>query len=147
MIEAFLFKISSFKSSFTKLSIIPFQFRQLVYNLISNALKFTIENKTPQIIINSKIVDGSSLQKEFHSKNITYCHISLSDNGIGFDQKYSHKIFDVFQRLHSRVEFAGTGIGLAIVKKIVDNHNGFISAEGELGNGATFNIYLPYLKQ
>ena len=129
-----------------KLSIIPFQFRQLVYNLISNALKFTIENKTPQIIINSKIVDGSSLQKEFHSKNITYCHISLSDNGIGFDQKYSHKIFDVFQRLHSRVEFAGTGIGLAIVKKIVDNHNGFISAEAKLGNGATFNIYLPYLK-
>ena len=72
-----------------------------------------------------------------------YCHITFSDNGIGFDQQYSDKIFEVFQRLHGKELYQGTGIGLAIVKKIIDNHNGFITAKGNLGYGATFDIYIP----
>ncbi len=133
--------------SFTKhnISVIPFQFRQLIYNLISNALKFTKPDIAPEIEINSEIVNGKSLQNKLAAKNIDYCHISVADNGIGFDQKYSSKIFEVFQRLHGKIEFTGTGIGLAIVKKIVDNHNGFIIAEGALEKGATFNIYLPVI--
>ncbi|MGQ3088512.1 sensor histidine kinase, partial [Flavobacterium sp.] len=73
-----------------------------------------------------------------------YCLIKLSDNGIGFDQKYSDKIFEVFQRLYDKELYQGTGIGLAIVKKIVENHKGFIVAKGEPGIGATFEIYIPF---
>ena len=72
-----------------------------------------------------------------------YTHISFSDNGIGFDPEYKHKIFQLFQRLHSKEDYEGTGIGLAIVKKIIDNHNGCITATGVLGKGATFDIYIP----
>lgn len=73
-----------------------------------------------------------------------YSHISFSDNGIGFDPEYKEKIFEVFQRLHGKEEYAGTGIGLAIVKRIVDNHNGYITATSVPGKGARFDIYLPY---
>ena len=72
-----------------------------------------------------------------------YCHISVKDHGIGFEQEYSKRIFEVFQRLHGKEEYKGTGIGLAIVKKIVENHDGIITATSTLGEGATFNIYLP----
>jgi signal transduction histidine kinase len=72
-----------------------------------------------------------------------YCHIRITDNGIGFEQQYSEKIFEVFQRLHGKEKYSGTGIGLSIVKKIVDNHNGIITAKSELGKGATFDIYIP----
>ncbi len=119
--------------------IIPFQFRQLMHNLISNALKFTKPHTAPHITIKSEIV--SVANSPFEGRRA--CHITVSDNGIGFEEHYSKKIFEVFQRLHGKQEYEGTGIGLAIVKKIVDNHNGIISAESELGEGATFNIYLP----
>lgn len=72
-----------------------------------------------------------------------YWKINVEDNGIGFDQKYADKIFHVFQRLHNKDEYAGTGIGLAICKKIVNSHKGFITAAGNLGKGATLSIYLP----
>jgi len=121
--------------------IIPFQFRQLLYNLISNALKFSNPAKPPVIKINSEIV--SDLKNEKLSPEKKYCHISISDNGIGFEQEYSEKIFDLFQRLHSRTQYHGTGIGLAIVKKIVENHHGFITATSKLNKGATFDIYIP----
>ena len=75
--------------------------------------------------------------------NINYCHITISDNGIGFESDYKEKIFEIFQRLHTKEQYNGTGIGLAIVKKIIDNHNGFITATSQLGEGATFDIYLP----
>jgi two-component system CheB/CheR fusion protein len=72
-----------------------------------------------------------------------YCHISFSDNGIGFEKEFSEKIFEVFQKLHSRDEYAGTGIGLAIVKKIIENHNGVITATSEVNKGTIFDIYIP----
>lgn len=125
------------------LNIVHFQFRQLLYNLISNALKFVRDSTTPVITINSEIASGSNLGKERFSENTIYTHISIMDNGIGFEQKYGDKIFEVFQRLHTKEKYEGTGIGLAIVKKIVENHNGFITAKGELNNGATFDIYIP----
>ncbi|WP_244307420.1 PAS domain-containing sensor histidine kinase [Flavobacterium fluviatile] len=123
--------------------IIPFQFRQLLYNLVSNSLKFAKVGTAPIIKIDSQIIPGSALDHKKVNKNSDYCHISVSDNGIGFDQQYSAKIFEVFQRLHGKLEYTGTGIGLAIVKKIVDNHNGFITASGEESKGATFDIYIP----
>lgn len=123
--------------------IIPFQFRQLMHNLISNALKFSNPKRAPRITIacRTEILtkdngDNSPSKKE-------YSHISITDNGIGFEKEFSGRIFEVFQKLHSKEEYAGTGIGLAIVKKIVDNHNGIITANSELNKGATFNIFIP----
>ncbi|MEO6489369.1 MAG: PAS domain-containing protein [Ferruginibacter sp.] len=124
-------------------NIIPFQFRQLMFNLLSNSLKFANDNPAPHIKIRSIIAEGQKLNNEELLKEIKYCHISISDNGIGFEQQYSKKIFEVFQRLHGKNQYIGTGIGLAIVKKIVENHDGFITAKGETGKGATFDIYIP----
>ena len=124
-------------------NIIPFQFRQLMYNLISNALKFSNSEIPSHIIIKGEIVKGSGSNNEKLSRKKNYCHITIKDNGIGFEPHFNERIFGVFQKLHSKEEYGGTGIGLAIVKKIVENHNGFITAEGELMKGATFDIYIP----
>ena len=124
-------------------SIIPFQFRQLIYNLVGNALKFKSPERPLKIEITSRIAPGNTLNLDKLSTNLNYCHIRIADNGIGFDPQYSSKIFEVFQRLHDRSSFEGTGIGLAIVKKIIDNHQGTITATGQLGNGAQFDIYIP----
>ncbi len=128
-------------------NIIAFQFRQLMYNLISNALKFSNPDVPSHIIIKSRIEKGIkavgtsraiSLQPEKD-----YCHITVKDNGIGFEPHFSERIFEVFQKLHGKEVYGGTGIGLAIVKKIVENHNGVIIATSELKKGATFDIYFP----
>jgi len=124
-------------------NIIPFQFRQLMYNLISNAIKFTKPDQAPLIEIRSQIAEGKFLKNKNLLPNSYYCHITITDNGIGFPQEYNERIFELFQRLHSRTVYDGTGIGLAIVKKIIDNHNGYIAAKGELDQGATFDIFLP----
>jgi len=124
-------------------NIIPFQFRQLIYNLISNALKFSRVNIPSQITIESSIVKGSKLNNEKLSPEKNYCHIIVKDNGIGFESHFSERIFGVFQKLHNKEVYGGTGIGLAIVKKIVENHNGIITATGELNKGAIFDIYIP----
>ena len=131
-------------------SIIPFQFRQLFTNLIGNSIKFSIPGKLAHIIIKSKMGAGAELNYENPvlgegrlSPQKLYCHISIADNGIGFDPEYKDRIFNVFQRLHTKDEYPGTGIGLAIVKKIVDNHNGIITASGEINKGARFDIYIP----
>lgn len=124
-------------------SVIPFQFRQLLYNLLSNSLKFARPGIAPIVRIAGKVAQGRKLKVAGLSENLDYCHISISDNGIGFEQQYSKRIFELFQRLHGRTEFKGTGIGLAIVKKIVDNHNGIITAHSEPDKGATFDIYIP----
>ena len=129
----------------------PSQFLQLMNNLIGNALKFSKPNVPPHITIKSIIAPGSLLQnenpelKDRLSRQKKYCHISISDNGIGFDPRYKEQIFEVFQRLYGKDEYPGTGIGLAIVKKIVENHSGIITATGELDKGARFDIYIPVL--
>ena len=126
-----------------KVNIIPFQFRQLLHNLLSNSLKFSSPDRTLVITIKSEIVSGQELKNEKLSDTINYCHINVSDNGLGFESRYENKIFELFQRLHGKEEYTGTGIGLAIVKKIVENHQGIIVATGELNKGASFDIYLP----
>jgi PAS domain S-box-containing protein len=124
-------------------NIIPFQFRQMMLNLVGNALKFSRPGVPPRITLESEIVKGDATGNVLLSKPKKYCHISISDNGIGFDPQYSERIFEVFQRLHAKETYQGTGIGLSIVKKIVDNHGGIIKATGVLGEGARFDIYLP----
>ena len=124
-------------------NIIPFQFRQLMHNLISNALKFSLPDVPSHIIIKSRIIKGSKLNNEKLSPKKNYYHITVKDNGIGFEPHFCERIFEVFQKLHSKEVYGGTGIGLAIVKKIVENHNGIITATSELNKGATFDIYIP----
>lgn len=122
----------------------PFQFRQLMQNLIGNALKFSKPEQPPHIIIKSEVLEGRVIQHEKLSPQKKYCCITVRDNGIGFEPRFNKRIFEVFQRLHGRDKYEGTGIGLAIVKKIVDNHNGVISATGAPNEGATFTIYIPH---
>ncbi len=126
-----------------ELKIIPFQFRQLFHNLLSNSLKFSRAGIPAEIIITCKIENGYTHENLNLIPHQKYCHIIYKDNGIGFEQLYSEKIFDLFQRLHGKETYDGTGIGLAIVKKIVENHNGFITAIGELDQGAVFEIFIP----
>lgn len=123
--------------------VIPFQFRQLLYNIVGNALKFANPAIPPHIIISSKNVKYEKLDITIAPHGKEYCHIRISDNGIGFEQEYSEKIFEIFQKLHGKEEFTGTGIGLAIVKKIVGNHDGIITATSEPNKGASFDIYIP----
>ena len=125
-----------------EVNVIPFQFRQMVYNLLSNSLKFSIKDRPPVIIIKSEVATADEL-KNYGLAEKEYCHISVTDNGIGFEPKYNEKIFEVFQRLYTRDEYPGTGIGLAIVKRIVSNHAGVVTATSELDKGATFDIYIP----
>ncbi len=123
--------------------IIPFQFRQLLQNLIANSLKFSIPERAPHIIIKSDYITYNPTSTREFVFQADYCHISVSDNGIGFDAEYKDKIFEIFQRLHDKENYDGTGIGLTIVKKIVENHHGIITATSQLGEGSTFDIYIP----
>lgn len=123
--------------------IIPFQFNQLFQNLIGNSIKFSRPDVKPFIHISSVRESGNKLISKKLKPEKQYCHITITDNGIGFDSAYNEKIFEVFQRLNGKEEYSGTGIGLSIVKKIVDNHHGVIIAHGELNQGATFDIYIP----
>jgi PAS domain S-box-containing protein len=125
------------------LNVVRFQFHQLFSNLLSNALKFSRPGVSPHIVIQATIVNGREIDDSSADPQGRYHHITVTDNGIGFDPSYSAKIFQIFHRLHSKSEFEGTGIGLAICKKIVDNHKGIMTANGTLNTGATFNIYLP----
>lgn len=122
---------------------IPFQLRQLFINLLSNALKFSRTGIPPVIRVTAETVEGRQISNEKADDNRRYTHIMVKDNGIGFEPEYASKIFEVFQRLHSRGEYEGTGIGLAICNKIVENHEGILYAESQPGEGATFHIYLP----
>ena len=124
-------------------NVIPFQFRQLLFNIMSNALKFSIPGKPPHILISSCIRKGIDCEVEQLDAHREYCHIRIKDNGIGFAPEYSEKIFEVFQRLYGKDVYKGTGIGLAIVKKIVENHDGIIIATSQLNQGATFDIFIP----
>ena len=118
----------------------PMQMRQLFQNLIGNALKFHRPDIPPNVIIESTIIKPTS------NSNGTY-EIRVTDNGVGFDEKYLDRIFAVFQRLHGRDSYEGTGIGLAVCRKIVERHNGEITATSTPGKGSTFIIRLPIKKQ
>ena len=123
---------------------IPIQMNQLFYNLMSNALKFT--EKRPEIKVTCSEATADELKTynltgEIKSKN--YVKITFIDNGVGFEQNYADRIFVIFQRLNDPSKFTGTGIGLAICKKIVENHHGFIIAKSKLNQGSTFEIFLP----
>lgn len=125
--------------------VIPGQIRQVFQNLLSNALKFAKKNCTPMIRIHGEKI----AQKGFNAipdEEGHFLRLYFEDNGIGFDEKYAEKIFTIFQRLHRREEYEGTGIGLAIVKKIIDNHSGILTAKSKTDTGTTFIIIIP-LKQ
>ena len=121
------------------------QLNQLFQNLISNGLKFTPAGQIPQIQITSNECDRSQLPKEVRptSGARSFHQISVRDGGIGFNTKYLDRIFQVFQRLHGKSEYPGTGVGLAICQRVVENHGGGITASSSPGQGATFCIYLP----
>jgi signal transduction histidine kinase len=120
----------------------PGLIRPLFHNLLSNALKYSKKTVEPVISIYSEVspaVNGNGTVEAYSQ----YCRIFIADNGIGFDQKYSEQIFGMFKRLHLNTEFEGTGIGLALCKKIVEKHHGYISARSKVNEGSTFIISLP----
>jgi len=119
------------------------QMRQLLQNLISNALKFQRPGGKPEVIISAKVLDNNAESLAGSMPGEEICQIMVKDNGIGFDEQYLDRIFQVFQRLHSRSEYEGTGIGLAVCRKIADRHGGTISAKSAEGEGATFIVTMP----
>lgn len=130
-------------------NIVVFQFRQLIQNLISNALKYSSPDRMSIITIETRIVKRSDTAiREIKSlpQNCDYWNMTVKDNGIGFDDQFNKRIFVIFQRLVTNDNYSGTGIGLAIVKKIVENHNGIVIAKGEIDNGATFDVYIPIIE-
>ncbi|HYG20102.1 MAG TPA: ATP-binding protein, partial [Ohtaekwangia sp.] len=118
-----------------------FQIRQLFSNLVNNSLKFS--NADPRIAIDCRKVSGKEIADKKAPPGKDYWRLTFTDNGIGFDPQYKDKIFELFQRLYSKQQFAGTGIGLNIVKRIVERHHGFIEATSEPGKGARFDVWLP----
>lgn len=121
---------------------VPGQMRQVFQNLLSNALKFSRKDVPPVIHIKCDMVAAKSFDSPV-VENGTYSRISIADNGIGFDEQYRDKIFTIFQRLHTKEKYEGTGIGLAITKKIVDKHNGLIRASSVENEGSNFVLLLP----
>jgi signal transduction histidine kinase len=130
-------------SALPVLKVIPLQFNQLFSNIIMNAIKYKKQDSDVIIKISAELISASEMQTQASLTSDKYWKIKVSDNGIGFEQEFANKIFELFQRLHGKSEYEGTGIGLAICKKIVQNHHGFIEAIGQPGIGSTFNIYLP----
>ena len=130
-------------SSLPTIEAIPGQMHQLFQNLISNALKFS-GNRLPIVTIESSPISSPT---QATGANQAYVAIYVRDNGIGFEMQYVEKIFGMFQRLHRREHYEGTGIGLTICRRIVENHHGSITAEGRLNEGATFQIVLPVSQQ
>jgi PAS domain S-box-containing protein len=117
---------------------------QLFYNLVNNSLKFLVTDRQPEIVVSGVVRQGRELKHLFDAKdNLDYVELKVEDNGIGFSQDHAERIFDTFTRLHSRDEFEGTGMGLALVKRIVDRHHGHVFAQGTPGQGASFTILLP----
>jgi PAS domain S-box-containing protein len=124
---------------------IPLQMSQLFFNLIGNSLKFIRPDIQPKIHIHCSIASDEEIRSVHLKEGISYYKIQFTDNGIGMKPEDTPKIFNIFQKLHGKNEFAGTGIGLAMCKKIVQNHNGEIDANQSNENGAVFNVYLPIL--
>jgi PAS domain S-box-containing protein len=121
------------------------QMQQLFQNLISNALKYSKPGQTPEIHITARKVKGSEAKRDLAAEAAqkTYHLIEIRDNGIGFEQKDAERIFNIFTRLHGNAEYRGTGVGLSIVRKVAESHNGYVWAESVPGEGATFKVLLP----
>ncbi len=119
------------------------QFRQVFFNLLNNSLKFSKTDIPPVISISCTEVSPKEAEKYKLAGNQDYININFSDNGIGFDNNYAEKIFQMFERLHSTSEYDGTGIGLAVCKKIAEKHKGTITATGTPGIGASFSVIIP----
>ncbi len=121
------------------------QMQQLFLNLISNALKYVPDGTRPMVNITYKTVVHDEVQRYVDNPrdNSDYHHISVSDNGIGFEKEYAEHIFEIFRRLHGKAKYKGSGIGLALCKRIVNNHRGYIVAESTPGKGSTFHLFLP----
>jgi light-regulated signal transduction histidine kinase (bacteriophytochrome) len=117
----------------------PTQFRQVFQNLIGNALKFQKPEVKPLVEVSGRILPAEDENSELGDR----CEIQVRDNGIGFDEKYLDRIFAVFQRLHNRQEYEGTGIGLAVCRRIVERHQGTITARSKPDEGATFIVQVP----
>ena len=131
-------------ASLPVLEAVPVQMHQLFYNLITNALKFSKSGVPPEVRITARMADAVEVARHGHlHEDRLYYAITVEDNGIGFEQTYAGQIFHIFQRLHTRTEYSGTGIGLALCKKVVTNHYGAIYAVGEKGKGAAFHVLLP----
>ncbi len=125
------------------LKVIPFQIYQLFQNLLSNSLKYSRPGVAPLIKIDCEKIVAKAYPVLGADPNNIYYKIAVTDNGLGFEQQYAEKIFTVFKRLHTSAEYTGTGIGLSICKRIVENHSGFIIADGKPGIGAVFTVFLP----
>jgi two-component system CheB/CheR fusion protein len=125
---------------------IPVQLEQLMHNMVSNALKFSRPGVNPLIIITCASPDKDELKRHGLDETGLYIHLQFHDNGIGFDPQYSEQIFDIFQRLNYKEDYPGTGIGLALCRKIVNNHNGKIFAESQENSGSVFHIILPAIQ-
>jgi len=120
---------------------VPFQLRQLFINLLENAIKFYKVGTAPHVVVTCNVVNGSVNTRLDASRD--YLHIAVQDNGIGFESEYKERIFELFQRLHSKDKYKGTGIGLSICRKVAENHQGIITVDSRLGEGSTFHVYLP----
>jgi PAS domain S-box-containing protein len=128
--------------SLPTINAVPVQMQQLFLNIIGNSLKYSKADVAPYIKITAEKVTINDIAGRVKPSG-AFWKIAISDNGIGFEQQYENKIFEVFQRLHGKTEYEGTGIGLAICKKIVQGHNGTITATAQLNAGATFTFLLP----
>jgi signal transduction histidine kinase len=124
-----------------KVAVYPGLMKPLFQNLINNSLKYSKKDLAPVITISGNI--EISDDEDTRRNGFKFCRIHVKDNGVGFEQQYAEQIFTMFKRLHGNTEYAGTGIGLAICKKIVEEHHGYISAKGVLNKGAVFTISLP----
>jgi light-regulated signal transduction histidine kinase (bacteriophytochrome) len=136
--------VVEYKGRLPVIEAIPLQMHQLFYNLVNNAVKFRKEGVPSRIRISAAPLSLEEVAElPDLASNEDYITISFSDDGIGFDQQFAEQIFQIFERLHSTDEYEGTGVGLALCKKIVENHRGHIIATSKDGEGAQFRVVLP----
>ncbi|HEY9489207.1 MAG TPA: ATP-binding protein, partial [Chryseosolibacter sp.] len=135
--------VITFSGTFPTLEAVSSEMKQLFSNVLSNAIKFRKTSVAVDINVRSRKISKTEIHNLGLSTDHTYYKMEVQDNGIGFEPEYSEKIFQIFQRLNGKSEYPGSGIGLAICKKIVEKHNGLIFANSQPDRGATFTVILP----